>query len=496
MKNPTRQPISSVIVVGGGLAGIATAVRLSAAGIQVTVVETRQRLGGRATSFVDPSTGRLVDNCQHVLLGCCTHLIELYRRLGVLDQIQWHRRLYFWDGRGAVDELEADDLPAPFHLTRSLMRLRSLTATEKCAIARAMWAMVRMDRSRRRQLEQITFSQWLDQHRQPPAAVEQFWSPIVTGAVNETPQRVNAGYAIQVFQEGFIGAHDAYMMGLPMVPLVQLYDRAQRVITASGGQMLLSTSAERFDYRKGAIEALVLSDQRRLVADAFVGTVPFDRLLKLCPTEMKRDDDRLQRLGEVQVSPIIGAHFWFSGEGARNGRPLMTLPHLVLTRSPLHWIFNKGRDPDTLINGRATHHLHGVISAAHDLVAQPAQRIIQICEREIRDALTATGGWADAPLVHARVIKEKRATFSATPGVTAMRPSARGTIPNLFLAGDWCDTGWPATMEGAVRSGDAAAAAVLDDAAAAERPFVANDLPADRLYRWLHGAARHTMTRR
>lgn len=466
----------TVIVIGGGLAGIAAAVRLAERGLRVTLVETRQRLGGRATSFVDPSTKQVLDNCQHVLLGCCTNLLDLYERLGVRDRIEWHRRLFFLDAAGNLDTLEADDLPAPLHMTRGLMAFRSLSLAEKVAISRGMLAMMRLGDAERDALNAISFRRWLDDHGQPEGAIEKFWGNIVISAINELPERMGANHAIQVFQEGFLANEGAYVMGLPGVPLVELYDAAEKVLRQAGGELLLSTSAEGFEYDGDRVTALRIEGDKRLAADAFVSAVPFDRLAKLCPPMMSHADTRLRSLGEFTVSPIIGIHMVFESSKAR---PVMLLPHLILTQSPLQWVFNKG--PDAVSGGQ---HLHGVISAAHNLVDQPAEALTQIAVSEVRRAL---GGEATtARLLHARVVKEKRATFSARPGLDAIRPAARGKIANLFLAGDWCRTGWPATMEGATRSGYLAARALLEDAGlAVSGPALVADLSASSLYRTL-----------
>jgi zeta-carotene desaturase len=496
------------------VAGIAAAVRLAGQGIKVTLVETRQRLGGRATSFVDPTTGRLLDNCQHVLLGCCTNLVDLYQRLGVADRIEWHRKLYFATPVGpglpgqldpsspalptspqrlaeegcpcpaeriVVDTLEGDDLPAPLHMARALLAFRGLTLTEKLAIARAMLAIIRLGPIGRAALHGTTFAHWLAAQRQSGGVIEKFWAPIVVGAVNEWPQRMAADMALQVFQEGMLAHEDAYAMGLSHVPLVQLYDAAERVIAGAGGQVLLSTSAQGFVYdaRAQRIAALEIAGNAPLAAEAFVSSVPFDRLAKLCTPSMVTDDRRLGGLDQLEVSPIIGIHLWFAGPSA--GDMVMDLPHLVLTGSPIHWIFNKSVDVE--VGGQ---HLHAVVSAAHDLVDVPADDIIALGVREVRRFLPKAGG---ARLLHARVIKEKRATFSACPGVARLRPRARrgaaGGIGNLYLAGDWCATGWPATMEGATRSGYLAAGALLEDLGRPLDQVLAPDLPASPLYRFL-----------
>ena len=469
---------TSAVVIGGGLAGIAAAVRLAGAGVRVTLVERSPRLGGRATSFVDPVTGEVVDNCQHVLLGCCTNLIDCYRRLGVADRIRWHRRLYFCappagtDDPVDIDVLESDDLPAPLHMTRALMAFKSLCLLEKLAIGRGMLAIMRLG-ARRSKLHDRTFAEWLYTLGQPQAAIEKFWAPIVTSACNELPQRVAADYAIQIFQEGFLANENAYVMGVPAVPLIELYQRAEQVMRDVDGELLLSTSAASVDYEQGRITALHLANGNTLHADAFVSAVPFDRLSQLCPPELLDADPRLGQLAGFEVSPIIGVHLWYSMPW---GRPVMMLPHLVLLDSPLQWVFNKGVD-DRGDSGR--HYLHGVISAAHDLIDKPMQHIRALCDCEIRKVLPRA---RDAELLYARVIKEKRATFSASPGIDARRPTAQGSTRNLYLAGDWTATGWPATMEGAVRSGYLAASAVLRD----QYRFASGLVPAlnaGRLYR-------------
>ncbi len=495
---------SSVVIVGGGLSGIAAAMRLAQQGLRVTLVETRMRLGGRATSFTDPTTGQLLDNCQHVLLRCCTNLLDLYERLGVADQIQWHSRFYFCNAQGHIDLLEADDLPAPFQMTASLMRFKSLSCLEKIAISQGMLALMRMGVQGRQVWHSRSFGDWLRTHRQPAGAIQKFWAPVAIGSLNEQLDNMAADYAIQVFQEGFCANEKAAYMGLPTGSLVELYDAAEKAITQVGGKVLLRTSATQFCFEKGQVVGLEIQDQPMLKADAFISAVPFDRLQKLSTPAMAQADERLTHLDQFKVTPILGIHIWFD-------RQVMDLPHLSLTESPLHWIFNKGMSDD----GK-TQHLHGVISAANDWVDQPAEAILTMVEQEIRkvlpffrkelaasklapgDASEGTGQNRNpevllpraipgelpgrAGVVHGRVVKEKRATFSIEPGIDACRPLAVGSIENFFLAGDWTDSGWPATMEGAVRSGYQAAAAILGEPTGLIPP-----LPDSNLYQLISG---------
>ncbi len=460
--------LSSAIVVGGGLAGIAAAVKLADAGLAVTLVETRPRLGGRATSFDDPATGQTLDNCQHVLLGCCTNLMHLYRRLGVSDLIHWHRRVFFADAKGNLDTLEADDLPAPLHMTRGLLAFKSLAWSDKLAIARGMAAMMRLSRKRQEELDRVSFEDWLVAHGQPRRTIDRFWALIAVSAINELPRRMAAWHAIQVFREGFLAHQDAYVMGLSSVPLVRLYDAAETVLSASAGKAVLGCGAQKFEFDGRRVTHLRTTRDEVITGDHFVGAVPFDRLAKLCDPSLRGADERLQRLDEFEVSPIIGIHLQLERD---DGQPVMDLPHLVLMDSPLQWVFNKGRG-----------HLHGVISAAHEFVEQPAEQLTALALREIRRHIPSA---RRATLTHSRVVKEKRATFSAAPGSAALRPGPRGAVRNLYLAGDWCASGWPATMEGAVRSGYLAAHALLEDCGWAQGPALEPDLPPAGLSSWM-----------
>lgn len=480
-----------VVIVGGGLAGVAAAVRLADYGVKVTLVETRKRLGGRATSFVDPATGQILDNCQHVLLKCCTSLLDLYRRLGVTDHIEWHRTMYFQSPDlpdGEYDVLTADDLPAPVHMSRAILAFRSLTWPEKIAISRAMAEIMWMGKKGREKLYDISFAQWLSQQNQPAGAIEKFWSVVVISAINELPDRMAAAYAIQVFQEGFLNHEDAYVMGLSKVPLVALYDAAEAVLAKAGGGVMLSTSAEGFEFADGLVTGLRIDGGRTLTGDAYISAVPFDRVLKLVTPAMRQADTRFDGLDRIGVSPIIGIHLYLH---ATRDQPAMALPHLVLMKSPIQWVFNKGVEPlpadarRSRLPGDVTHvqHLHGVVSAAHAMVDWPAERIVDLMAREVMTAIPEVRGRL---VVHSRVVKEKRATYSAGPGFERLRPDSRGAIKNLLLAGDWVRSGWPATMEGATRSGYLAAESLLHPY---DNPWdrLPAPLPASPMYRLISG---------
>jgi squalene-associated FAD-dependent desaturase len=439
--------IRTIAVVGGGVAGIAAAIRLAEAGERVTLIETRKRLGGRATSFVDPRSGQTLDNCQHVLMGCCTNLIDLYQRLGVLDRIEWHPRTYWANPPHEPDVLEPGWLPAPAHFTRSFLRMRMFTFTQKRAIARAVWALIRMGIKGRLTWRGRTFAEFLASVEQPPSVVQRYWDAVVVSACNLPVDRCDASYAIKVFQEGFIGGGWAATMGISTVPLVELYDRAEALIRERGGNVELGTSARAIAY-DGTRVTGVVTEHGLVPSAAVISAVPADRLDKLTSDVVKAADHRLRSLDRITPSPILGVHLFFES-------PIMTTPHLVLPGRGVQWLFAKGEDE----GGR--HHVHAVISGAEAWMELDEEEIVRRVMADVHWALPAARGLE--PL-EARAVKEKRATFAVVPGIDAFRPSAlpdvRGGIPNLFLAGDWTDNGWPATMEGACRSGYAAAAAV------------------------------------
>jgi hydroxysqualene dehydroxylase len=460
----------SVAIVGGGLAGIAAAIRLCEADGNVTLIETRKKLGGRATSFIDPRTGERLDNCQHVLMGCCTNLIDLYDRLGVLDLIEWHRTLYWTaPGRnGEYDMMQAGLLPAPMHFTRSFQKMRIFSREDKRAIARAMWRLIRMGQGGRHEWRNRTFAEFLRETKQTPNAMEGFWNTVIVSACNLPIDRVGAEPAMQVFQEGFLANKWSYTMGLASVPLLELYDPAVEFIASRGGRILLGASARSIGFDGRRVTGVVTGDEV-IETGSVISAVPFDRLDKLISPSMREVDARLQKLHEINVSPILGVHLRFD-------QMVMDLPHLVLANSAVslsrdapaersftaQWLFNKGVDED----GRQ--HIHAVVSAADELMPLKEEEIVERIVADIHRALPKSTGLQPSS---ARSVKEKRATFAALPGVDDVRPTAApgtvglkgGGIMNLYLAGDWCDTGWPATMEGAVRSGYAAAGAILGE---------------------------------
>lgn len=463
--------VKSAVVMGGGLAGMAAGVRLAQRGVRVTLIETSRRLGGRASSHEDPASGQMIDNCQHVLLGCCTNLIDLYHRLGVADRIAWTGDLHFYDKQGHHDVLAAGDLPAPLHLSLAMLKFRTLNLRQKIEVSRAMLVIMRLGEAGRERIAHLTFTQWLIRHGQSPGTIERYWAVIVVSALNQHPDHAAASVAAQVFQEGFLAHRDAYRMGVSTVPLRQLYDPATAILESVGGSVRFGESVKSITHEGGRITGVVTDEDHTHVAEIYVSALPWDRLDKVIDAELRGADPRLSKLGELRHSPIVGVHLWFD-------RPVFRGQHMIFVDSPLQWAFNKSGDEP----GAAGHHVHCVVSGADALVDEPGEKIVAMAMRELGEYLPMVRS-GEAKLLRGKAVKEKRATFRVDPGVEKIRPATTGAVANLLLAGDWTDTGWPATMEGAVRSGYAAAGAAMGQG------LVTEDLPKAELYRWIAGRA-------
>ncbi|HYN16250.1 MAG TPA: hydroxysqualene dehydroxylase HpnE [Terriglobales bacterium] len=450
-----------VAIAGGGLAGLAAGCALADAGFRVTLVEKRPFVGGRASSYEHPGTGEVVDNCQHVLLGCCTNLIDLYRRIGVEDKIRWYDRLNFIEPGGRRSEISPSWLPPPFHTAPSFLKASSLGLGDKLAIARTMMSIAQ----RLPPDTGETFMQWLKRHGQTERAIERFWKVVLVSALNEDLERMSVYYAAQVFREAFLKSREGGRMGVPRVPLTELYGAAAEYIRGSGGEVRLRAQVESFRAEPAGVRLCV--NGAEMACDFTVLAVPFDALARLLP-ESAAAGPLAEMIAHFETSPITGIHLWFD-------REITDLDHAVLLDRTIQWMFHKSR----LLGREGPSYVELVVSSSKALVEKPRGEIIEMALGELGEFFPAT---REAKLVKATVIKEVHATYSALPGSDAYRPPAVTGWPRVFLAGDWTRTGWPATMEGAVRSGYLAAEAVSQSAGGRAKLMV-GDLGAKGLMR-------------
>jgi zeta-carotene desaturase len=399
------------------------------------VYESRPYLGGRATSYPISNSDEetvTIDNCQHVLLRCCTNLTDFYKRLGVLDKIHFYHEFYWIEPGGRTSVMKRGMLPAPLHFTESFAKLRFLSLLEKFSIANALLA-IRYEYGKRANLDEITMAEWLEEKHQPKGAIERFWRQVLVSAISEEPDRMAASHGLQVFYLGFLAGADSYEMGVPAVPLADLYSENawSRYEYVSFAQR---ATVQDLRIENGLVKSARVNGEP-IQADAFVLAVPFERVDALAP-------HLGLNLSPFTHSPITGIHLWFD-------RPVTDLPHATLLDRTIQWMYNKK-------DGR---HIQLVVSASRSLVEIPRADVINLALKELAEFFPRV---EQAKLERAHVVKEVRAIFSAAPGLEAFRPASATSISNLFLAGDWTRSGWPATMEGAVRSGYLAAEAVIE----------------------------------
>ena len=459
-------------MIGGGLAGLSSAVALADAGFRVRLLERSPFLGGRAASYDLPG-GEHVDNCQHVTLGCCTNLNDFYSRVGARQKIAFYDRLLFADSTGRRAILQASPLPPPLHLASSLALYPFLTWSDRHSIGHAMMAIARRGGSNPEcdaNGKSQTMLDWLRRHRQTNAAIDRFWSVVLVSALNEELARMDARYGLDVFWKAFLANRAGYLLGVPRTPLGDLYAGCGAAIERRGGEISLRAPVRGLRVFDGRVAGVRMDTGPDETADVYVLAVSHQAALDLLPTALIEQEPLFANLRRLRVSPITGVHFWFD-------RDVMAEPFLTAVDTTTQWIFNKSR----LYGHGGGRYLQLVISASYDLMPRPRQEIIDLCRRELLGLLPDT---RQANLVKATVIKEAAATFSPEPGCDSWRASQRSPLANLYLAGDWTKTNWPATMEGAVRSGYLAAEAVLD-AAGAPRKLLRPDLPAEGLSWWL-----------
>ena len=463
--------IHDVAVVGGGLAGLSAACALAESGYHVHLIERRPYVGGRASSYQHPGTGEVVDNCQHVLLGCCTNLIAFYKQLGVADKIRWFDRITFMEPGGRQSLLRPGSLPAPLHNAMAFLQSSALSLADKVAISRGMTSFLQGVPAD----DGENFASWLARHGQTQRAIDRFWNPVLVSALNEDLDRVSVHYAAMVFRTSFMQSAQAGWMGVPTIPLSELYSHAVGFIELHGGQVSLRTSVDSFQYDEHTRRWRIGFEGGNIDADAMVLAVPFESMQKLyplLPPPEETSESLAEQLGHFQHSPITGIHLWFD-------RTITDLDHAVLLDTTIQWMYNKTKLQPQRRAEDAGSYLELVVSASKTLVPMSRQEIIDLALRELAEFFPIV---REAKLLKAAVVKEVRATFSVTPGLDAYRPGSVTAWPGIFLAGDWTATGWPSTMEGAVRSGNLAAEAVAKAAGKPQR-FLQPDLPPQGLMR-------------
>ncbi|MEP0823187.1 MAG: FAD-dependent oxidoreductase [Ignavibacterium sp.] len=438
-----------VIVIGGGLAGLSAAVELSSRGASVLLLEQRPHLGGRTYSFRDKKMGDSVDNGQHLLMGCYHETRRYLDIIGAshLAELQKTLRIDFIHAKKGNAALRCLPLPAPLHVLSGLLRLGTLTPANRLRLLRLGVELLASSATKEAELAPLTVDEWLKRCGQPEENRKYLWDVIAVGSLNDETSKVSALLFYRVLKTAFLGNRLNASLLVPRVGLSELLVHpAEEYLKQKGVVIKRGVEVEGIEGGEDGVTGVVCN-RKREKATCYISTIPYHALQPLV-VSLARWFGESSRLSRFRSSPIITLHLWFDKE-------VIDRPFVAVLDSTIQWIFNKSA---LLGIQRKDQYLSLVISAAAKIVDLPKDRLVRLAQKELADLLPASRG---AKLIHSLVIKEKRATFSPAPEVLRLRPGTNSGIPNLFLAGDWTDTGFPATIEGAVMSGRRAAEAAL-----------------------------------
>ncbi len=443
-----------VVIIGGGLAGLAAAVGLAKAGIAATILESRPRLGGRATSIVDPPTGELIDNCQHVAMGCCTNFFHFCKLSGIEHDFVKESLLTFIDSRNRQTRLSANPLlPAPFHLAGAFLRGSFLSWSEKIQLVAALRRLTSSTLSMnsvslKNNRTYNTIQDFLTETRQSSPLIKAFWEPILVSALSESLDRIDFQAARQVFVDGFLSHSQAWNLWLPQAPLGEIYGQhLQNWLTSQQVSIRLQTGVEQVSLTENNTARITLRHGDVIEDCQVIVAVPWNLIGQICSPELLTC--LAPGAAQLQSAPISSVHLWYD-------RPLTSLRHAVLIGRVSQWLFNRHLIQKASRSESFSYQV--VISQSREVTDRPQAELITLVSQELLSTFPQT---PEPKLLRARVITEHKAVFSPLPGSNQFRPFQETLHKDIVLAGDWTQTGWPATMEGAVISGYRAAEEIL-----------------------------------
>lgn len=433
---PSRFSDRPVVVIGGGLSGLAAAVELTVHHIPVVLYEQKPKLGGRAYSFTDETTGDVIDNGQHVLIAGYEHTMRFLERIGTrhLLLVQDQPILYLHHPARGLCEFRLPTLVPPFHLIAGILSTNLLGFPDKLRLLRAGLALQRSSAP----LNDATIEDWLEANGQSEELKRVFWEPLAISIMNEHIAHASAKVFVHALRHAFLAAWKNAALAIPRVGLSDLYvDAALRFLNSHGAAVHSNSSVAQLRAEGNRLHSVCLRDGRESVCSAVILAVPHYEASELAREVLP--DETLHRISAVPNTPIVSIHLWFEED-------FMKLDFVGLVERRVQWVFNRRRIARAAGKGG---HVTCVISDANPFVSMSNDQLIRLAVEDLR----TLHGRVSEP-THAVVIREKRATFSCTPDAERLRPSHQTSLPNLFLAGDWTNTGLPATIESAILSGE------------------------------------------
>lgn len=440
-----------IIIIGGGFAGLAAATMLAQAGRRVRLLEQKPYLGGRARSFQDAATGSIVDNGQHLFMGCYHSTLKFLDSIGTSGTVTFEPqlRVQFLDPGKKPSELRCPALPSPWHLLSGVFLSRSFSFGEKIEVLRLGRALraAKNGADGPRAPGHHTVEEWLAGLGQSEGLRRNFWDLLCIAAMNEDPRIASALLFERVLRLALFSSPLDSRIGIPRQGLSDCYTgAAAKSITEQGGRVELRRDVRALEISDGECHGVQLADGTVIEGRTVLSAVPWTVLPALLPPGTVKAEPFFSRILELRPAPIISLYLWFD-------QPVTHLEFGGLRGTTIQWLFNKGK-----ILGTSENYVSLVLSGAHDHIGRSKEDLRDMAVREL---MTLLPGMRNAKLTHSLVIKERFATFSPCVGVEALRPQAVTPIRGLYLAGDWTATGLPATIEGAVQSGYTAAEAIL-----------------------------------
>ena len=433
-----------VLIIGGGFAGLAAGVALTEAGKRVCLLEQKPHLGGRARSFRDPTTGSVVDNGQHLFMGCYHSTIHFLTTLGTLDRLHFQLDLAvpFLDRDGRLSRLDCPDWAAPWHLLLGVLRSGSFSFGQKVEVLRLGKDLRNAGRKSAPAADE-SVTTWLGRRGQSEGLQHNFWDLLCIAAMNEDPRIASAQLFERVLRLALFSSPADSRLGIARVGLSDCYTAAAAAyIKARGGCVQTGRGVKQLLIAEGVCRGVDLGSGEKIEGVPVIAAVPWHQLAAVLPGDLLRTEPFFAAALALRPAPIISINLWFDA-------PITDLEFVGLRGTTIQWLFDKSR-----ILSADDHYVSLVLSGAHEHVSRSKEELLAIALRELGEMLPAV---RKVKLLHALVIKERYATFSPSPEAEPLRPPARTPIRGLFLAGDWTATGLPATIEGAVQSGYTAA---------------------------------------
>ncbi|MBA4311111.1 MAG: hypothetical protein C0417_00625 [Chlorobiaceae bacterium] len=438
------------IIIGGGLSGLAAAVKLADGGKKIALFEQAPRLGGRCYSFVDKTTGDIVDNGQHLLVGAYYNLMEYLDLIGTRNLLssQPRSKVIFFEAKRGMSAFSLKELPKPLNLLFGLFNYKHLNPIDRLKLLRIGIELFNWAASTELRLKKLTIDEWLDQQRQSEDARKYLWHPLAISIMNESPKIASALLFARALRATFLGSKNDSAILMPAVGQSDLYSEpAIRFLENHSAEIFINKQVASLFLRDGEIKGVKLQGGEIIESKSVVSAVNSHAFSDIIPEEWKREKPFCD-IEKIQSSPIVSVNLWFDND-------FMDIDSIGLIGGNIHWFFNRRR---IISSEKKTGYLSGVISAARDYVNLTNEEITGLALKEIHGIFPQS---KKSKLINSLVIREKRATISATVDAEILRPGVESQINNFFIAGDWTNTGLPATIEGAVLSGFKAASRVM-----------------------------------